>query len=169
MQQPEAKNSPQFNPGQLEVVAGLYNVSKFFDSFWGGNLARALTRVTFEVRRGEILGLLGPAGAGKTTAIRILAGKLRAMEGKAEVFGRSPRSGAVKARVGHLPARERASTGAAAKGLRESFNELIEPASAAAARAAGAGLMQALLNNPDLLLLDDVFSGLDADGAKEMR
>lgn len=152
------------------MVAGLYGVSKFFDSFWGGNLVRALINVSVEVRRGEILGLLGPSGSGKSTAIKILAGRLRVMEGKAEVFGRSPRSGAVRARVGYLPEGERRSTGAPAKGLRAAFDQLVGADEDTGSRVAGAGLRQALLGNPDLLLLDDPFGGLeDVSGLREMK
>ncbi len=155
--------------GPRDIVAGLYGVSKFFDTFWGGNLVRALTNVNIEVRRGEILGLLGPAGAGKSTAMRILAGKLRAMEGKAEVFGRSPRSGAVKSRVGYLPPRIVKPSEAASKTLRGSFDELVETGKRGAFEVVGARLMRALLKEPDLLLLDDPFDGIDPSGLEELK
>ena len=69
------------------------------------SFVRALTDVSFEVRRGEVFGLLGPSGSGKSTTIRILAGRLSASEGKARVFGRSPRRRSARMRVGYLPQR----------------------------------------------------------------
>jgi len=47
----------------------------------------AVRRVSFEVRPGEVLGLIGPDGAGKTSTLRVLAGLLRASDGVAEAFG----------------------------------------------------------------------------------
>ncbi len=149
------------------VVAGLYGVSKVFDSLWGGNLVRALTGVTLEVRRGEVFGLLGPPGSGKSTALRILAGRLRAMEGRAEVFGRSPRSGSVRARVGYLPERPRDK--APSRGsLREAFDRWLG-LDKRGVRSATGGLMQALLNNPDLVLLDDPFAGVAEAGQPAIK
>ncbi|QAA76769.1 MAG: Efflux ABC transporter, ATP-binding protein [Candidatus Bipolaricaulis sibiricus] len=48
---------------------------------------RALSGISFQVREGEIVGLLGANGAGKTTAIKVLSGLLHATSGRAEVFG----------------------------------------------------------------------------------
>ncbi len=166
MQAPKNAGLPGASSG---IAAGLYDVCKFYDSLWGGNFVRALNKVTFEVRRGEVFGFLGPAGSGKSTAIKILAGKLRAMEGRAEVFGRSPRSGAARNRIGYLPERAKASAGTARRGLRESFNQLLGMRGDGETRSAGAGLMQALLNNPDLILLDDPFDGLDAARLETMK
>ena len=50
----------------------------------------ALDGVTFDVRPGEMFGLIGPDGAGKTTAIRLAGGLLRADRGRIAVFGRDP-------------------------------------------------------------------------------
>src|SRR5271165_425201 len=47
----------------------------------------AVNEVSFEARRGEIMGFLGPNGAGKSTTIRILCGLLRPSGGRAEVAG----------------------------------------------------------------------------------
>ena len=77
-------------------------VSRYFDT---PRFVRALTDVSFEVRRGEVFGLLGPSGSGKSTTIRILAGRLSPSEGKARVFGRSPRRHSARMRVGYLPQR----------------------------------------------------------------
>src|SRR5215470_11123686 len=61
---------------------------------------KALDDVSFEVRRGEIFGLIGADGAGKTTAFRIIGGVLAAGAGDVEVLGTSPRD--ARPRVGYL-------------------------------------------------------------------
>src|SRR5690242_3860282 len=89
--------SPKLNAP--EIVATLRDVTVTYD----GYLTRALTRVNLDFRRGEVTAVLGAKGAGKSTTLKILAGRLRPTEGAAKVFGRSPRRGATKARVGYLP------------------------------------------------------------------
>jgi ABC-2 type transport system ATP-binding protein len=64
--------------GTVIETAGL---SKFYGP------VQALSELTFEVRRGEVFGLLGPNGSGKTTTIRLLLGLLRPTAGKASVLG----------------------------------------------------------------------------------
>jgi len=61
---------------------------------------KALDEVNFEVRRGEIFGLIGADGAGKTTAFRIIGGVLAAGSGDVEVLGTNPRD--ARPRVGYL-------------------------------------------------------------------
>jgi ABC-2 type transport system ATP-binding protein len=51
---------------------------------------RAVGDVSFDVRPGEMFGLIGPDGAGKTTTIRLLCGLLRADAGRIQVLGRDP-------------------------------------------------------------------------------
>jgi ABC-2 type transport system ATP-binding protein len=48
----------------------------------------AVAGIRFEVRRGQIYGLFGPHGAGKTTTIRMLAGRINSSGGRARVAGR---------------------------------------------------------------------------------
>jgi ABC-2 type transport system ATP-binding protein len=69
--------------------------------------AVALAGLTLDVRRGEMFGLIGPDGAGKTTAIRLLCGLLHADAGTVRVFGKDPvREHAwITARVGYLSQR----------------------------------------------------------------
>jgi ABC-type multidrug transport system ATPase subunit len=154
--------------GRFEVVARLLNVSKFFDSLWNGDFVWALRNVTFEVRRGEVLGLLGPSGSGKSTALQMLAGKLRPVEGKVEVFGRSPRSRWAKARIGYLPQRADASTRFERSSLRGLFNRLLG-ISSGQSLPAGVGFMHALRNKPDLILLDDPFDAVNTTANLAIR
>src|SRR5207244_12892155 len=74
-----------------------------FKDFWGRPKARAVDNVDFEVRRGEVFGLLGPNGSGKSTTVKMLLGLLYPTKGHIEVFGHSPRHVRTKSRIGYLP------------------------------------------------------------------
>jgi ABC-2 type transport system ATP-binding protein len=63
----------------------------------------ALDGLSFRIERGELYGLVGPDGAGKTTAIRALAGLIRLDGGQARVLSEAPESGAVRERLGLMP------------------------------------------------------------------
>src|SRR5436853_5660750 len=86
-----------------EVVIAVRGLTKVFKDFWGRPKARAVDGVEFEVRRGEVFGLLGPNGSGKSTTIKMLLGLLYPTAGVIEVFGKSPRNVAIKNRIGYLP------------------------------------------------------------------
>src|SRR5713101_7102798 len=93
----ESKNS------NGEVVISVRGLTKVFKDFWGRAKARAVDNVDFEVRRGEVFGLLGPNGSGKSTTVKMLLGLLYPTKGHIEVFGHSPRHVATKSRIGYLP------------------------------------------------------------------
>lgn len=59
------------------------NLGKSFGSF------KAISSLTFEVNKGEILGFLGPSGSGKTTTINILTGQLTPDQGQSSILGKS--------------------------------------------------------------------------------
>lgn len=59
------------------------NLVKSFGSF------KAISSLTFEVNKGEILGFLGPSGSGKTTTINILTGQLKPDQGQSSILGKS--------------------------------------------------------------------------------
>ncbi len=63
----------------------------------------ALDGLSFEIERGELYGLVGPDGAGKTTALRALAGLVRLDGGEARVLGEEPGGARVRERVGLMP------------------------------------------------------------------
>ncbi|PTL37317.1 ABC transporter ATP-binding protein [Alkalicoccus saliphilus] len=65
----------------MEPIIKVEGLSKYF----GG--AKSLDNLNFHVGKGEIFGFLGPSGAGKTTAVKILTGQLRSTSGSAAVFG----------------------------------------------------------------------------------
>jgi ABC-2 type transport system ATP-binding protein len=138
-------------PLKVEIIATMRDVTVTYD----GYLTRALSRVTLDARRGEVMGVLGAKGAGKSTVLKALAGRLRPAEGAVKVFDRSPRSGATKARVGYLPGKvdPKNSPGFLGRvfgGRKES------PSGRGVAR-----LTQAILGNRDFLILDDPFVGLE--------
>jgi len=174
------------------VVRGL---TKVFKDLWGRTKARAIDSVDFEVRRGEVFGLLGPNGSGKSTTIKILLGLLHPTAGHVEVLGRSPRDVETKSRIGYLPEEShlyRYLTAAetlnfyghvfalSASERRLRTEQLLEMVglSGAARRHVGEfskgmqrrlGLAQALLNDPELVILDEPTAGLDPLGCREVK
>ncbi len=75
-----------------EVVVSVRGLTKVFKDFWGRPKARAVDNADFEVRRGEVFGLLGPNGSGKSTTVKLILGLLYPTKGHIEVFGHSPRA-----------------------------------------------------------------------------
>jgi|GEM_PF-1930188 len=149
--------NPKFNPA--EIAAALREVTVTYD----GYQSRALSRVEVEIRRGEVIGVLGAKGAGKSTLLKVLAGRLRVAEGSVKIFGRSA-TGSVKARVGFLPGKPDATR--AAGFVQRLLGGKKETLSAARGVARVA---QAVLGNRDLLVLDDVFADLNRDEMAEAK
>lgn len=152
----------------------------------------ALQDLDLTVEQGEIYGFLGPNGAGKSTAINILLGFLPPTDGKATVLGYDTQTESTTLRnhLGVLPegyqmykrltGREHLELAAESKGTSPDLDRLLERVGIqeAADRKAGnysKGMTQrlvfgmALVGDPDLLILDEPSSGLDPNGAKEMR
>jgi ABC-2 type transport system ATP-binding protein len=155
----------------------------------------ALRGVTFTVERGHIFGFVGPNGAGKTTTIRTLMGLIRPSGGGAKLLGHAIPSRAARSRVGFLPEApyfydyldvgellDLAGRlfGIPAPTRRARANDLIERVGLGRARGQSlkkfskgmlqrAGLAQALMNDPELVVLDEPMSGLDPIGRKEVR
>src|SRR4030067_554070 len=86
-----------------EVIGETRSLSKVYRDFWGRQKVRALKALDLEVRRGEIFGLLGPNGSGKTTTIKLLLGLLFPTSGQALVFGRDATDVTKNERIGYLP------------------------------------------------------------------
>jgi ABC-2 type transport system ATP-binding protein len=157
----------------------------------------AVEDVSFRVERGEILGFLGPNGAGKTTTMRILTGYMPATEGKAIVAGFDVFDQPIEAkrRTGYLPetpplypdmtVAEYLTFVAKIKGVASSdrkqrIQTVMERTRVAdmAGRLCSklskgykqrVGLAQALIHNPDVLILDEPTAGLDPKQIIETR
>jgi ABC-2 type transport system ATP-binding protein len=161
----------------------------------GAKRIEALRGVSLEVRPGEVFGLLGPNGAGKTTLIKVLLGIIRATGGKASVLSEPAGSSASRRRIGYLPENLRVERHHTARTALRFYGRLNSLSGAALDKKADElielvglrgrdkepikrfskgmnqrlGLAQALLNDPDLLILDEPTDGLDPVGRSDVR
>src|SRR3977135_4016257 len=86
-----------------QVVVETHKLTKIYRDFWGRQKKRALNALNLQINRGEIFGLLGPNGSGKTTTIKLLLGLLFPTEGDALVFGQPAADVKKNERIGYLP------------------------------------------------------------------
>src|SRR6195256_7095402 len=86
-----------------ETVIETRALSKTYRDFWGRPKVRALKALDLEIKRGEVFGLLGPNGSGKTTTIKLLLGLLFPTEGQALIFGKDATDVSKNQRLGYLP------------------------------------------------------------------
>jgi ABC-2 type transport system ATP-binding protein len=180
---------------QSEVVIETRNLSKVYRDFWGRQKVRALKALDLEVRRGEVFGLLGPNGSGKTTTIKLLLGLLFPTSGQALVFGRDATEVTKNERIGYLPEesylyrflnaeetldfygrlfnmpravrRQRTADLIEMVGLGKARRRQLREYSKGMTRLIG--LAQALINDPEVLFLDEPTSGLDPIHTHEMK
>lgn len=178
-----------------ESVIQISNLTKIYRDFWGRKKVRALNSLSLEVKKGEIFGLLGPNGSGKTTTLKLLLGLLFPSEGEIKVLGQPASNVEKNERIGYLPeesylyrflnAEETLDFYGrlfkmSAKERRERSAELIEKVGLGHAKrrqlkeyskgmTRRIGLAQALINNPDLVMLDEPTSGLDPLGTDDMK
>jgi ABC-2 type transport system ATP-binding protein len=86
-----------------DVVIQTRALGKVYRDFWGRQKVRALKPLDLEIHRGEVFGLLGPNGSGKTTTIKLILGLLFPTEGEALVFGKRASDVSKNERIGYLP------------------------------------------------------------------
>ncbi|MFK7927206.1 MAG: ABC transporter ATP-binding protein [Myxococcota bacterium] len=167
------------------------NLTRYYGSF------PALRDVSFDVKEGEIIGLLGLNGAGKSTALQILAGVLAPSSGRVQLNGRDVTDNAdeLKASIGFLPeepplyrdmrvgdflvycAQLKGMSGSVARGrlpvllhqtgLSEREKQVIGTLSHGYKKRVG--IAMAVIHNPKLVILDEPISGLDPKQIKDMR
>ncbi|NUQ45655.1 MAG: ABC transporter ATP-binding protein, partial [Phycisphaerae bacterium] len=178
-----------------QPVIECLSLTKVFKDFWGRDKVLAVDNLDLSVYPGEVFGLLGPNGSGKSTTIKILLGLLYPTRGRARVFGRPPTDTAVKSRIGFMPeesylyrflnARETLdfygrlfNLDGSERGTRtEQLIDMIGLKKAARRQvgqyskgmARRIGLAQALINDPDLLILDEPTTGLDPIGSRQIK
>src|SRR5579884_2039891 len=172
------------------------HLSKVYKDFWGRDKVRALDDLNLSIERGEVFGLLGPNGSGKSTTIKLLLGLIFPTTGSASILGYPAGKTAINERIGFLPEESylyRFLSGEETlyfygrlfkiprKELNRRVPELLDIVGLdAKARkrklreyskgmARRIGLAQALINNPDLILLDEPTTGLDPIGTREMK
>src|SRR6202167_3143912 len=187
--------SPTGNQKSAEVVVSVRGLTKVFKDFWNRPKARAVDNVDFEVRRGEVFGLLGPNASGKSTTVKLLLALLNPTRGHIEVFGHSPRHVQTKARIGYLPEESYLYRYLNSRETLDFFGNLFHLSKEERENRAGQllemvglgktqtravgefskgmqrriGLAQALINDPDLVILDEPTAGLDPIGCREVK
>ena len=176
----------------MQAIIATQNLTRHFNR----GRVTALQNVSLSVPPGKIFGLLGPNGAGKTTFIKILLGLQRADNGEAKLFGIPVSSPAARAQVGYLPENHRFPeflTGGALLDYCGRLSGMRDPAARrqraeillkrvnmwdwrdtrtkkySKGMVQRLGLAQALLHDPQLVILDEPTDGVDPIGRKDIR
>ncbi len=178
-----------------ELAVEVKNLTKVFATGLSKDYVVAVDNLSFEVKAGEVYGLIGPNGSGKSTTMKVVLGLMAASKGSAKVFGLD--SGDIRARneIGFLPENpyfykhlSGAETlkfygklcgikGAALKDRIAELLALVDLEDAADRRLAGyskgmlqrIGLAQTLIQNPRLVILDEPTAGVDPVGSRQIR
>lgn len=171
------------------------NLTKVYKGFWSKKKLTALNNLNLTIKPGEIFGLLGPNGSGKTTTVKLLLGLIFPSSGTVNVLGKNSTDIKTKSKVGFLPEetylykflnsvetldfygqlfnlpknirKERIDTLIKLVGLEAAKKRPLKQYSKGMLRRIG--FAQALINDPELLILDEPTSGLDPLGTKDMK
>jgi ABC-2 type transport system ATP-binding protein len=183
------------HPKVGEVIVETRNLTKVYRDFWGRKKKVALNALDLQIKRGEIFGLLGPNGSGKTTTIKLLLGLLFPTNGEATVFGMPAADVRKNERIGYLPEESYLYRFLNAEETLDFYGHLFDmPRDVREKRAADLirlvgleqdrrrtlreyskgmrqriGLAQALINDPEFIILDEPTSGLDPMGTIWMK
>ncbi len=181
------------NNGCVIETRGLTKSYKGF--FWTKQKVSALNNLDLTVKKGEIFGLLGPNGSGKTTTVKLLLGLIFPTSGSVKILGKPSSDVKSKSRIGFLPEetylykflnsyetldfygqlfnlpktlrKERTDELLKLVGIASEGKRPLKQYSKGMLRRIG--LAQALINDPELLILDEPTSGLDPMGARDMK
>lgn len=177
------------------IIVETRNLTKVYRDFWGRKKKTALNALDLQIYKGEIFGLLGPNGSGKTTTIKLLLGLLFPTTGDAFVFGEPAAKVEKNEKIGYLPEESYLYRFLNAEETLDFYGRLFSiPSDVRKKRAAELidmvglsadkkrilreyskgmrqriGLAQALINDPDLVILDEPTSGLDPLGTRWMK
>lgn len=177
-----------------ELALSIENLTKDFRVGMRGVKLRAVDNVSFDVKRGEVFGLLGPNGSGKSTTLKIVLGLLRQTSGLCRIFGKPSSDASVRSRIGFLPeapyfykylsGRElikfyarmsgvpaseldaRTEDALAITGMTEAASRRVKTYSKGMLQRIG--VAQAIVHDPDLVILDEPTAGIDPIGSAEI-
>jgi len=178
-----------------DLVVETRSLTKVYRDFWGRKKKTALNALDLKIHRGEIFGLLGPNGSGKTTTIKLLLGLLFPTSGDAFVFGEPAAKVEKNERIGYLPEESYLYRFLNAEETLDFYGRLFNIDPDVRKKRAGElidmvglsadkkrilkeyskgmrqriGLAQALINDPELVILDEPTSGLDPLGTAWMK
>ena len=171
------------------------NLTKVYKGFWGRHKVSALNNLNLTVKKGEIFGLLGPNGSGKTTTVKLLLGLIYPTSGAINILGRPSSDIKIKNKIGFLPEETYLYKFLNADETLEFYGQLfnipkkerkkkadyliklvgIESARKRPLKQYSKGMLrriglaQALINDPELVILDEPTSGLDPLGIRDIK
>lgn len=179
----------------MNEIIQVNNLHKTFEYRFGTQKHEALRGISFNVQKNEIFGYLGPNGAGKTTTLKILMGLIKPESGSFSIMGSSIEDENIRAKIGFLPENpsfypflsayetlqmicdlyrmpkkmqdDRIRTFLSIVGIEKAMNKRVGGFSKGMLQRLG--LAQAIINDPEIIILDEPLSGLDPLGRKEFK
>lgn len=179
----------------MNNIIEVKELKKTFEYRLGTQKSEALRNISFNVEENEIFGYLGPNGAGKTTTLKILMGLIKQDSGNYSIMGKSIRDADVRSKIGFLPENpsfypfltayetlhmichlykmpsaihdDRIRTFLSLVGLEKAMHKKAGGFSKGMLQRLG--MAQAIINDPDIIILDEPLSGLDPLGRKEFK